>query len=120
MLKAIHEKLEKNGKSIAEIFPVTGIEKGTVRDRALPKGIAVKTGTLWNVSALAGVIPTERYGLVYFSIINQNGNIKTFRNQQDQFLQNLAQQWHLVPFNQQPTVQLGDPQRNILVLSQSD
>lgn len=114
MLKTIHEKLEKNGENIAAIFPVTGIEKGTVRDRALPEGIAVKTGTLWNVSALAGVISTERHGLVYFSIINQNGNIQTFRQQQDKLLQQLDEQWHLVPFDHKATVQLGDPKRNII------
>ncbi|PSO49914.1 MAG: D-alanyl-D-alanine carboxypeptidase [Cyanobacteria bacterium SW_9_44_58] len=120
MLKAIHEKLEKHGKSIAEIFPVTGIEKGTVRDRALPEGITVKTGTLWKVSTLAGVIPTERHGLVYFSILNQNGNIETFRNQQDQLVQQLHEQWKLVPFNQKSAVYLGDSKRNILISSQSN
>jgi len=118
MLKAIHTKLEQTGETIAAILPVTGIEKGTLRDRALPKGVAVKTGTLWNVSALAGVIPTERHGLVYFSLMNRNGDIETFRNQQDQLLQQFDQQWRLIPFNPPSNVKLGDPKRNVLMSSQ--
>lgn len=117
MLKAIHEKLEQTGETIATILPVAGIDKGTLRDRALPSGIAVKTGTLSNVSALAGVFPTKRHGFVYFSIMNQNGRIETFRNQQDQLLQQLNKQWNLVPFNHQATVELGDPERNIVTSS---
>lgn len=112
MLAVIHQNLEAEGKTIADIFPVTGIEMGTVRDRALPKGIAVKTGTLWNVSALAGAISTDTHGLVYFTIINQNGNVQTFRNQQDKFLQSLGQQWKFLPLETQSSVYLGDPQRN--------
>lgn len=113
MLRIIHEKLEENGGTVADIFPVTGIGQGTVRDRAIPNGLAVKTGTLWNVSALAGVIPTERQGFVYFAIINQDGNIDLFRNQQDQLLNNLQQQWKIVPLTSDSIVQLGDPKRNL-------
>lgn len=113
MLRIIHEKLEENGGTVADIFPVTGIGQGTVRDRAIPDGLAVKTGTLWNVSALAGVIPTERQGFVYFAIINQDGNIDLFRNQQDQLLNNLQQQWQIVPLTSDSIVQLGDRNRNL-------
>ncbi|MDR9405539.1 MAG: D-alanyl-D-alanine carboxypeptidase, partial [Halothece sp. Uz-M2-17] len=54
---------------------------------------------------------TERHGRVYFAIINQNGNLATFRRQQDQLLQNLQQQWDLIPFDQNVAVQLGDSTR---------
>lgn len=113
MLQVMQRKLLENGYTIADVLPVGGIETGTVRDRAIPKGIPVKTGSLWNVSALAGVINTDRQGLVYFAIINQNGNLSTFRNQQDQLLQNLEQQWNFQPFLNQSYVYLGDPKRNI-------
>ncbi|MDR9405479.1 MAG: D-alanyl-D-alanine carboxypeptidase, partial [Halothece sp. Uz-M2-17] len=54
MLRAIDEKVKSEDSKIREILPVSGIEVGTVRDRAIPQGIAVKTGSLFNVSALAG------------------------------------------------------------------
>jgi len=113
MLRAIQQQLEAEGETIGAILPVTGINRGTVRDRAITAGIAVKTGSLWNVSALAGVIPTKRHGLIYFTIINQNGNLQTFREQQDQFLQQLDQPWQISRFKSNSLVQLGDPKRNL-------
>ena len=120
MLRAIQQQLESEGETIGAILPVTGINRGTVRDRAITEGIAVKTGSLWNVSALAGVISTKRHGLVYFSIINQNGNLQTFRNQQDQFLQQLDQSWQISRFKSNSLVQLGDPKRNPTPINQSN
>ncbi|AFZ51803.1 D-alanyl-D-alanine carboxypeptidase [Dactylococcopsis salina] len=117
MLRAIQQQLESEGETMGAILPVTGINRGTVRDRAITEGIAVKTGSLWNVSALAGVISTKRHGLVYFTIINQNGNLQTFRNQQDQFLQQLDQSWQISRFKSNSLVQLGDPKRNLPVTS---
>ncbi|AFZ45533.1 peptidase S13 D-Ala-D-Ala carboxypeptidase C [Halothece sp. PCC 7418] len=111
MLRMIDGKLNAQGGSLREILPVSGIDVGTVRDRAIPQGIPVKTGSLWNVSALAGVMNTEQHGRVYFAMINQNGNLDTFRQQQDQLLQSLQQQWDLIPFDQNVAVQLGDPTR---------
>ena len=112
MLRAIQQKLEANGKTINAVFPVAGISRGTIRDRDIPTGIALKTGSLWNVSALAGVIPTDRHGLVYFTIINQNGGLQTFRNQQDKVLKNLVKEWEYNPFSINSNVKLGDTKRN--------
>ena len=111
MLRRIDQKLNAQGESLGDILPVTGIEVGTVRDRAIATGIPVKTGSLWNVSALAGVMNTERHGKVYFAILNQNGNLDTFRRQQDQLLQSLDQHWDLIPFDGNIAVKLGDPKR---------
>lgn len=111
MLRRIDQKLNAQGGSLGDILPVTGIEVGTVRDRAIATGIPVKTGSLWNVSALAGVMNTERHGKVYFAILNQNGNLDTFRRQQDQLLQSLDQHWDLIPFDGNIAVKLGDPKR---------
>jgi D-alanyl-D-alanine carboxypeptidase/D-alanyl-D-alanine-endopeptidase (penicillin-binding protein 4) len=111
MLQVMQQQLTAQGSHLGEIFPVAGIQTGTVRDRAIPQGIPVKTGSLWNVSALAGVIDTQPQGLVYFAVLNQNGNLDTFRQAQDQLLQNLQQQWGIIPFESKATVQLGDPNR---------
>ena len=111
MLRVIDGKLKAQGGSLREILPVTGIEVGTVRDRAIARGIPVKTGSLFNVSALAGVMNTERHGHIYFAILNQDGNLDTLRRQQDQLLRSLDQHWDLIPFDQNITVELGNPTR---------
>ncbi|WP_216351162.1 D-alanyl-D-alanine carboxypeptidase [Leptolyngbya sp. 'hensonii'] len=79
--------------TIADIFPVMGREQGTLIDRNIPRAAVVKTGTLWNVSALAGVLSTQTYGPIWFVVINGGDNVEGFRKQQDGLLQSLLQQW---------------------------
>ncbi len=118
MLMAIEEKLKDNPLSVADLFPMGGRDTtGTVQWRNLPDGVAVKTGTLAQVSALAGVIPTKERGPVWFAIINHGSNVDRFRVEQDRFLQKLATHWNLTPVISpvkatQP-VKLGDPKRNL-------
>ena len=119
MLMAIDRLLQSHSFNAAELFPTAGRDLvGTVRDRGLPTGTTIKTGTLNNVSALAGVIPTSDRGNVYFSIINYGGQIEYFRQQQDKLLNEIVQSWQLVPNNfhlaGEKSLYLGDPQRNYL------
>uniref|UniRef100_A0ACD5GWR3 Uncharacterized protein n=1 Tax=Desertifilum tharense IPPAS B-1220 TaxID=1781255 RepID=A0ACD5GWR3_9CYAN len=72
-----------------------GRDKGTAEDRQVSVPTAIKTGTLWDVSALAGVLPTRDRGLVWFAIINRGGDIENFREQQDRLLNQLIHQWGL-------------------------
>ncbi len=116
VLQAMQEKLEENGGTLGDVLPVSGIAEGTIRDRAIPFGIPVKTGSLWKVSALAGAIPTEQHGYIYFTIINQDGNLETFRQLQDELLQNLDQTWDLNPLENPSPVKLGDPKRSQLTI----
>lgn len=114
---ALEDKLKSQGVSVADLFPVAGHDHlGTMQWRSIPEGITVKTGTLAQVSALAGVIPTEERGLVWFAIMNQGSNIEMLRSKQDQLLQRLAQHWKLTPFAPSNTLKssyLGDPTRNL-------
>ncbi|MDJ0598855.1 MAG: D-alanyl-D-alanine carboxypeptidase [Crocosphaera sp.] len=118
MLIAMEEKLQDNPLSVADLFPMGGRDTtGTVEWRNIPNGVAVKTGTLAQVSALAGVIPTKERGPVWFSIINHGPNVDRFRVEQDRLLQRLANHWNLTPVVSpvkatQP-IKLGDPQRNL-------
>ncbi len=118
MLMAMEEKLQDNPLNVADLFPMGGRDTtGTVQWRNLPDGVAVKTGTLAQVSALAGVIPTKERGQVWFSIINHGPNVDRFRVEQDRLLQKLAQHWNLTPVVSpvkatQP-IKLGDPKRNL-------
>ncbi|MFW6367692.1 MAG: D-alanyl-D-alanine carboxypeptidase [Halothece sp.] len=115
MLRHLEERMAEKGKTLADLFPVTGEDRGTVRDRALPKGIPVKTGSLATVSTLAGVIPTETHGSVYFVIMNQDGSLNEFRQQQNELLQALAQEWQILPLETSSSQTLGYSERNILM-----
>jgi serine-type D-Ala-D-Ala carboxypeptidase/endopeptidase (penicillin-binding protein 4) len=127
MLMASDRLLQSHNYSVADLFPNAGRDLvGTVRDRNLSKGIAIKTGTLDNVSALAGVIPTidksksttEKPLNVYFTIINYGRPVPYFRQQQDNLVKELVQPWQLIAnksyLAQKNNWYLGDPQRNKL------
>lgn len=116
MLMAIDRLLIKDSLSTADLFPTAGRDLvGTVQDRSLPTGTTIKTGTLKNVSALAGVILTNESDRVYFSIINYGRQVNYFRQQQDKLLNELVQTWQVNPsftLEQGDRWYLGDPQRN--------
>ena len=118
MLIAIDNLLKPHNLDVMDLFPVAGRDNvGTVEDRAIPVGTAVKTGTLNQVSALAGVIRLDRERRVWFSLINYGWQIQYFRKQQDLFLQSLAQHWQLdsqdFVTQENTEIYLGDPQRNL-------
>ena len=116
MMMAVDRVLQPYKLSVTDVFPVSGRDKnGTMYGRHLPIGTAIKTGTLNNVSALAGVMPTRDRGLVWFTIINRGGDVNGFRKQQDEFIQRLSQHWGTPPINATtppiPTP-LGESKRN--------
>ena len=116
MLMAIDRLLVKDAMTAADLFPTAGRDRvGTVQGRVLPAGTTIKTGTLNNVSALAGIIPTGDRGNVYFSIINYGRQTDYFRQQQDTLVNQLAA-GQIVPLDSnlavEPEWYLGDPQRN--------
>ncbi|MGF1489161.1 MAG: D-alanyl-D-alanine carboxypeptidase/D-alanyl-D-alanine-endopeptidase [Prochloraceae cyanobacterium] len=117
MLMAIETRLKSESVSVIDLFPVAGRDrKGTLKNRSLPEGTAVKTGSLSGVSALAGVIPTREKGLVWFAIINHgNKDLDLFRAEQDRLLDNLSQHWQVIPSrnNSHPGF-FGDPSRNVI------
>ncbi|HEY9688644.1 MAG TPA: D-alanyl-D-alanine carboxypeptidase, partial [Coleofasciculaceae cyanobacterium] len=103
---------------IEAIVPVAGRDLGTIAYRKMPAGSAVKTGSLSEVSALSGILPTRDRGLVWFSIQNRSPRVNSLRAEQDKLLTELQQQWGGPP---QPLVipppiepVLGDPTRNEL------
>lgn len=123
MLTTLQAQLRAHDLTVADLFPVAGRERGTLGDRQLVPGAAVKTGTLDRVSALAGVIPTGDRGPVWFTIIDiGTADLKTLHRGQDRLLNRLVSQWgagvpaanHLQPSDRIPGYQslLGDPARN--------
>lgn len=116
MLAALERFLQPHNLTVADLLPVAGRDKlGTMYGRHMPLGAAIKTGTLRDVSALAGALPTRDRGLVWFAIINRGGDVWGFRQEQDQFLVNLTQKWGVQPTVNASTIPapslLGDPKR---------
>lgn len=98
MLMALHRIAMTKNLTIADLFPTAGFDRrGTMHTRSLPEATAMKTGTLRDVSALAGVMPTRDRGLVWFAIINRGPYISSFRRGQDQLLQTLVKQLEKAP-----------------------
>lgn len=121
MLATLQDQLQQQGFSIADVMPVSGEDVGTLQSRQIPLKSAVKTGTLNEVSALAGFIPTKERGPVWFTIINWGWDLESFRQQQDQLLGQIQAHWGVAdaPATFQPKVrltespyQLGNPSRN--------
>jgi serine-type D-Ala-D-Ala carboxypeptidase/endopeptidase (penicillin-binding protein 4) len=121
MMVAIQRYLKPRNLTLADVFPVIGQDGGTLAGRQTPRGSVVKTGTLNEVSALAGVLPTRDRGLVWFTIIDLGqGDIGTFHYQQDLLLNKVQQAWgeddavSLKANNRESTNRLGMTKRNQL------
>ncbi|MBW4560586.1 MAG: D-alanyl-D-alanine carboxypeptidase [Mojavia pulchra JT2-VF2] len=98
MLMAMQQEAVAHNLTIADLFPMSGFDhRGTMHARHMPAGTVMKTGTLRDVSALAGVMPTRDRGLVWFAILNRGTNVSGFRAGQDQLLQRLVQQLQVAP-----------------------
>ena len=121
ILMGLSHQVEGTPWSLADLLPVSGRDVGTLEGRAIPRSAAVKTGSLWNVSALAGALPTQDRGVVWFTIINRGADLDGLRRQQDRMLTQLIQDWgdvNILPPDLQPGTesfqaqnQLGAPER---------
>ncbi len=94
MFSAIERIMHPLNLTIADFFPISGVDRnGTLEERSIPERSVIKTGTLNQVSALAGVLPTRDRGLVWFAVINRGTDILELRHQQDLLLQALQKEW---------------------------
>lgn len=93
MFAAVQRYLQPYNLTIADLFPISGTDLGTIDGRKIPTASVVKTGTLNDVSALAGVLPTRDRGLLWFTIINRGTDLDGLRAGQDRLLQALTSQW---------------------------
>ncbi|MBW4579230.1 MAG: D-alanyl-D-alanine carboxypeptidase [Tildeniella nuda ZEHNDER 1965/U140] len=93
MFATMQRYLQFRNRTIADLFPISGVDGGTIDYRKIPQDAVVKTGTLNDVSALAGVLPTRDRGFVWFVMINRGTDLDDLRDRQDQLLQALVKQW---------------------------
>ncbi len=120
MFMALQRQLRDTDLTVADLFPVSGRDLGTLEFRSIPRNSPVKTGSLFDVSALAGAIPTRDRGVVWFAIINRGTGLDNLRSHQDWLLQQLVSQWGspvVLPTAIQPNIdgrrpRLGDINRN--------
>jgi len=94
LFATIEQMMHPLNLTIADFFPASGFDRdGTMEDRSIPERSVIKTGTLNQVSAVAGVLPTRDRGLVWFAVINRGTDILELRHQQDRLLQALQKEW---------------------------
>ncbi|MGB8702124.1 MAG: D-alanyl-D-alanine carboxypeptidase [Thermosynechococcaceae cyanobacterium] len=86
---AIEQRLRSQGIPIADLFTVMGQDESVLDQRPLPRHAVLKSGTLDTVSALAGALPTRQNEVVWFALINNDGNVETFRGLQEKLLDTL-------------------------------
>lgn len=102
MFQAIAHLLHSHKMTIADVFAIIGKDAGVLNERPLPTLAVIKSGTLDGVSALAGALPTQDQGVIWFALVNGEGNVDRLRTQQERLLQTLLQIWGLTtkPFAQ--------------------
>ncbi|MGF1567567.1 MAG: D-alanyl-D-alanine carboxypeptidase [Nodosilinea sp.] len=119
---ALQKELSQHNFSVADVLPVSGEDIGTLIDRQIPLTAAVKTGSLAEVSALAGMLPTADKGPVWFAILNRGWAIGDLRVQQDQLLHAIQAHWGVADappaldtkvHMQSEPFRYGDPDRNV-------
>jgi D-alanyl-D-alanine carboxypeptidase/D-alanyl-D-alanine-endopeptidase (penicillin-binding protein 4) len=94
ILRALCAELNKNKLTLADVLPVAGVDPGTLKERYatgdVRGSVIAKTGTLiqtdGGASSLVGEARTRTGGVVLFVILNQQGNVGRFRENQDEIV----------------------------------
>ena len=88
MVKKLKIKIEEQEKEVKKIVAVPGTDLGTFRKRLrgerTKNSMLLKTGTLRNTSALAGILKSKNLENIYFGVFHQltgwKGNAKMVQN----------------------------------------
>lgn len=93
LMRYAHNWCEKNRIAMTDLMPIGGVDNGTLADRFkrsdLVGSVVAKTGTLSNVSALAGVMFTKARGPVFFAIL-ERGYPGSMRRLQEEIISLVA------------------------------
>lgn len=99
ILKSLRTRLQSAGMDYQDIFPVAGIDRGTMDERFTAPtergSVVAKTGTLpgtdGGTSALVGMFRSQQEDC-YFVIFCWKGSVSSFRQQQDNMIRQLQAQ----------------------------
>nr|ABV27297.1 D-Ala-D-Ala carboxypeptidase 3 family protein [Chloracidobacterium thermophilum] len=85
--------LAKQNLSLGELLPIAGIDNGTLQRRftnpELVGSVIGKTGTLASTSTLAGILYTQKRGLLFFAIL-ERGSPHSLRPLQEEIISMVA------------------------------
>jgi len=113
ILRGLRAELQNNHLSLSDILPVAGIDPGTLKDRYtsdfLRGSVIAKTGTLartdGGASSLVGQTRTRNGKIILFVIMNQQGNVLRFRQNQDEIVGQIQNAFGgPAPFNYRPII----------------
>jgi D-alanyl-D-alanine carboxypeptidase/D-alanyl-D-alanine-endopeptidase (penicillin-binding protein 4) len=96
MFLALERYLQPHNMTVGDLFAIAGQDEGILNQRKIPPFAVVKSGTLNTVSALAGALPTQQQGTVWFATMNGGNDLEGFRAQQEALLQGFVSQWGAV------------------------
>ncbi|MFL6336257.1 MAG: D-alanyl-D-alanine carboxypeptidase [Pyrinomonadaceae bacterium] len=94
VIRALDEEAHRQGLELVDIMAVASDDYGTLRRRMvgtpLEGAVVAKTGTLVHddggMASLGGVVYTQKYGKVYFVVLNQGSGVAESRQLTDQLL----------------------------------
>jgi D-alanyl-D-alanine carboxypeptidase/D-alanyl-D-alanine-endopeptidase (penicillin-binding protein 4) len=94
VIRALDAEARRQGLELVDIMAVASDDYGTLRRRMvgtpLEGAVVAKTGTLVHddggMASLGGVIYTQKYGKVYFVVLNQGSDVAVARQATDQLL----------------------------------
>ncbi len=110
MFLALERYLQPHNLTVGDLFAIVGQDEGILNQRKLPPLLVVKSGSLNTVSALAGALPTQQQGTVWFATMNGGNDLEGFRVRQEMLLQDLVKQWGAV--QSLPEELAPNPERN--------
>ena len=94
VIRALDDEARTQGLELVDIMAVASDDYGTLRRRMvgtpLEGAVVAKTGTLVHddggMASLGGVVYTQKYGKVYFVVLNQGSGVAESRQLTDQLL----------------------------------
>jgi len=98
VIRALDGEAKRQGLELADIMAVASDDYGTLRRRMvgtpLEGAVVAKTGTLVHddggMASLGGVVYTQKYGKVYFVVLNQGSSVAESRQLTDQLLSEIT------------------------------
>jgi D-alanyl-D-alanine carboxypeptidase/D-alanyl-D-alanine-endopeptidase (penicillin-binding protein 4) len=98
IIRALDGEAHRQGLELVDIMAVASDDYGTLRRRMvgtpLEGAVVAKTGTLVHddggMASLGGVVYTQKYGKVYFAVLNQGSEVAEARQLTDQLLSEIT------------------------------